>query len=187
MAPSTINSYACAVSNWYKVQALPDPCSDFLVKKAVKGAAQAGVSPDTRQPITPDLLHKLIAALPTICMSLYEAKMFTSVFTLAFFGLFRIGELVCQNKYVANTNALQFDDIVFKNDLMKITICFLKTDQTGKSTAIILQGDANSNICPVNAMREFINIRGCHEGPICCHFGNLSCQDINSTKYLKCQ
>ena len=96
--------------------------------------------------------------------------MFTSVFALAFFGLFRIGELVCKNKYLASNNALQFDDIVFKNDLMKITIRFSKTDQTGKSTAIILKGDANSKICPVSAMRAFINIRGCHEGPIFCHF-----------------
>ena len=82
----------------------------------MKGAAWAGVYPDTRQPITPDLLRKLIGVLPVICMSRYEAKMFTSVFTLAFFGLFRIGELVCQNKYLANNNALQFDDIVFQKN-----------------------------------------------------------------------
>jgi hypothetical protein len=116
------------------------------VKIAVQGAARSGVSPDTRQPITPELLRKLIAVLPTICRSNYEAKMVTSVFVLAFFGLFRIGELVCQNKYLAINNALQFVDIVFKNDLMKITIRFSKTDQTGKSAAIILKGDANSNI-----------------------------------------
>ena len=109
----------------------------------MKGAARAGVSPDTRQPITPDLLSKLIAVLPTVCMSMYEAKMFTSVFTLAYFGLFRISELVCQNKSVADKKALQFSDIVFRNDSMKITIRFSKTDQMGKSTAIILQGAEN--------------------------------------------
>ena len=164
MAPSTINSYVCAVSNWHKVKGFPDPCADFLVRKAMKGAARAGVSPDTRQPITPDLLRKLIAVLPTVCMSMYEAKMFTSVFTLAYFGLFRISELVCQNKSVADRKALQFGDILFKDDSMKITIRFSKTDQMGKSSAIILQGSENSIICPVNAMRDFINSRGCHDG-----------------------
>jgi hypothetical protein len=171
MSPSTINSYVCAVSNWHKVQGLDDPCADFLVRKALKGAARAGVSPDTRQPITPDLLLKLLTVLPIVCMSLYEAKMFTSVFTLAFFGLFRIGELVCQNKTFADKNALQFQDVLFQNELMKITIRFSKTDQLGRSNNIILQGDANSKLCPVKAMKDFINFRGCHNGPMFCHFG----------------
>ena len=65
MAPSTINAYVCAVSNWHKVQGLIDPCANFLVKKSMKGAARAGVSPDTRQPITPDLLRLLFACLDT--------------------------------------------------------------------------------------------------------------------------
>ena len=68
---------------------------------------------------------------------------------------------------------------------MKITIRFSKTDQTGKSTAIILQGDANSNICPVNAMHEFINIRGCHEGPIFCHFGKSFLSRYQFNKVLE--
>ena len=68
---------------------------------------------------------------------------------------------------------------------MKITIRFSKTDQTGKSTAIILQGDANSNICPVTAMREFINARGCHEGPIFCHFGKSFLSRYQFNKVLE--
>jgi hypothetical protein len=183
-SPSTINSYVCAVSNWHKVKGFPDPCANFEVRKAIKGSARAGVSPDTRQPITPDLLKKLIAILPTVCMSMYEAKMFISVFTLAYFGLFRISELVCQNKSVADKKALQFGDILFKNESMKITIRFSKTDQMGKSTAIILQGSENSKICPVNAMRKFIDIRGCHEGPIFCHFGKTFLSRYQFNKVL---
>ena len=45
MAPSTINLYVCAVSNWHKVKGFPDPCADFLVRKAMKGAARARVCP----------------------------------------------------------------------------------------------------------------------------------------------
>ena len=74
MAPSTINSYVCAVSNWHKVQGLPDPCSDFLVKKAIKGAARSGVSPDTRQPITPDLLPNSLQCYPQFACHCMKQK-----------------------------------------------------------------------------------------------------------------
>ena len=86
---------------------------------------------------------------------------------------------------MADINALQFGDILFKEELMKITIRFSKTDQMGKSNAIILQGSANSTICPVNAMRDFINIRGCHTGPIFCHFGKSFLSRYQFNKVLE--
>ena len=142
-APATINSYVCAVSHWHKVKGLDGPCASYLVRKTVRGAARSVGPPNTRLPITPELLRKLIVALPSVCSSTYEAKMFTCVFSLAFFGLFRIGELVCQSTKIANNAALQFDDFVFKDDLMKITIRFSKTDQFGKSTDILLKGKSD--------------------------------------------
>ena len=53
-----------------------DPCATFQVKTALKGAGRDTGAPDARLPITPDMLKKLIAALPMICSSPYEMIMF---------------------------------------------------------------------------------------------------------------
>ena len=124
--PSTINSYVCAISNWHKVQGWSDPCATFKVKTALKGASRDTGAPDARLPITPDMLKKLIASVPIICSSPYEMIMFKCVFVLAFFGLLRLGEILCQNKRDPSSKVLQISDIAFKEDKMKVTIIFSK-------------------------------------------------------------
>jgi hypothetical protein len=62
---------------------------------------------------------------------------------MAFFGLFRIGELVCDSKKVAQRSALTLHDVQMKRNKMKLRIRYSKTDQTGKSCEIIIQGLEN--------------------------------------------
>jgi hypothetical protein len=165
-APATINSYVCAISNWHKTPGWEDPCASFLVKAALKGAGRDAGTPDTRLPITPPLLTKMIDALPHICSSPYEIKLFKCVFLLAFFGLLRIGEMVCQNKYEKTSKVLQITDIAFKKNSMKVDIRFSKTDQKGKSSSLIFQGKLAEKLCPVQGMRNYIAKRGQHAGPL---------------------
>jgi site-specific recombinase XerD len=96
-APTTINTYVSAISTWHKMHKYVDRCEDFNVKRVIKGVAKGGRNPDGRAPITIELLRKLIRALKYVCDSDYEASMFKCVFLMAFFGLFRIGELVCDS------------------------------------------------------------------------------------------
>jgi hypothetical protein len=70
------------------MQGWADPCTSFLVRTALKGASRDTSAPEVRLPITPVLLRKLIAALPMICSSPYEMRMFKCFFVLALFGLF---------------------------------------------------------------------------------------------------
>jgi hypothetical protein len=55
---------------------------------------------DLRAPVNLGLLHKLIRALPIICSSNYQARLFASAFSLLFFGLLRIGEITTDSKSV---------------------------------------------------------------------------------------
>jgi hypothetical protein len=151
------------------VQGWTDPCASFLVKIALKGASRDTGAPDVRLPITPVLLKKLIAALPMICSSPYEMILFKCVFVLAFFGLFRISELVCQNKKDPSSKVLQISDIAFKEEKMKVTIRFSKTDQKGKSSPIVFKSKKGENLCPVQSMKKYITERGHHDGPLFCH------------------
>jgi len=168
-APSTIQSYVCAVTNWHKVMGWPDPCKSFRVKAYLKGVTRDTGAPDPRQPITIDMLTRLISILPHICSSVYETKMFQSAFLLAFFGLFRIGELVCVNKTDHNNKVLQISDIAFKANQMRVIIRFSKTDQTGKSSTLIFEGKANEKLCPVQGMKLFLEKRRFQPGPLFRH------------------
>jgi hypothetical protein len=121
-APSTINYYVTAVSNWHKVKGLDDPCASFIVKRALKGVARTGTTPDTWEPMTIDLLTAICEKLKFVCYSDHEAKMFKSAFCLAFFGLFRIGEFVCANKGTAHKGVLMINDLAFRQNSMKVVI-----------------------------------------------------------------
>jgi hypothetical protein len=62
-APARINTYVSVVSTWHKMHVFIDPCDDFKVKRALKGVARAGKTPDGRAPVTLLLLKKLINAM----------------------------------------------------------------------------------------------------------------------------
>jgi hypothetical protein len=48
---------------------------------------------DTRLSITPDILQRIVSILPGICFNMYENKLFKAAFTLAYWGLLRVGEI----------------------------------------------------------------------------------------------
>ena len=48
---------------------------------------------DCRLPISREMLEQIIKTLPKICNSLYESKLFSAAFSLAFHGMLRVGEL----------------------------------------------------------------------------------------------
>ena len=97
---------------------------------------------DIRKPITVKLLADLIRVLPNICSSLYEAKLFSTIFTLAFFAFLRIGETVESG---LSYHGIQRDEIVMNqnNETMTVTISSSKTDQNGRMTNLIIGNSKN--------------------------------------------
>lgn len=78
------------------------------------------MSQDIRKPITLHMLNNNIGVLPHLCFSDFEATLFQSAFTLAFFALLRVSKVVVLgNKHVT----------VF-NDTIKV-LKHPKTEQTG--------------------------------------------------------
>lgn len=94
---------------------------------------------DDRKPITLDILRKIIVALPSVCTSHYEASLFSAIFTTAFFGYFRIGELV-QNTSKEVGHAIQTSNVryIASNNTIQISLKHSKTDQEGKGSLINL-------------------------------------------------
>ena len=61
---------------------------------------------DIRTPISLELLKKLISSLQWICNSDYEACMFSSAFSLAYFAMLRVSELAVASQSDENGHAL---------------------------------------------------------------------------------
>ncbi|VDI01631.1 Hypothetical predicted protein [Mytilus galloprovincialis] len=124
---------------------------------------------DSRLPITPQILDKLISLLPSVCLSQYETLLFSGLFSLAYFGFFRIGELVV-NKSLAHSHTLSLDDFSFSDNNVSINLKFSKTDQLGKGSLIIIPS-INSHVCPVHLLKKYFIARPKTIGPAFIHFG----------------
>ena len=93
-AYSTVNCYVSAINFKSKLQASSQFLKKFLVQKMLEGLKRSKKSKDTRLPISEKLLLRIINRLEAICSSKYEADLFASAFSLAFYGLLRVGEIV---------------------------------------------------------------------------------------------
>ena len=133
--------------------------------------------------MTIKLLTQICEILRCVCYFDHEAKMFKSAFCLAFFGLFRIGELVCANKETAHKAVLMINDIDFKQNSMRVVIRYSKTDQIGRTATIIIEGNTASTLCPVQATKEYIQSRCQYAGPLYCHFNRTFLSLSHSIKY----
>jgi hypothetical protein len=81
---------------------------------------------DIRRPITVEIL----AFLPQICNSTYEAKFFSADFVLSFRAFLRIGETVESGK---SSHVIQKSDVILNHtdNGVSVTINSSKTDQYG--------------------------------------------------------
>lgn len=120
-------------------------CSDvttgFIVAKVVEGMRRTSEKNDTRFPITPYILQRIVFTLSYICLNSFELKLFKATYILAFWGLFRVGELtVSPSKGMLATHTLLNTDVYFKSDTEKLVINLRssKTDQFNKGSTIVI-------------------------------------------------
>ena len=99
LSPATVTTYISGIGYTHKARGLEDKTNNFLITKMLEDLRRKRVkSSDVRAPVTLDLLRRLIQALQKVCTSNYEACLFYSAYTLAFFALLRIGEIASDNK-----------------------------------------------------------------------------------------
>lgn len=170
---NTARLYVSSISYNCKILNLNDVTNNFLVSKVLEGFRRSFKKSDARLPITPSILSKILATLPRVCINAYELKLFTSAYTLAFWGLFRIGELVVDSSNNSNAahSVLLRSDVCLSEDNTKLSVHLRmsKTDQYGKGTSINIPRSQNT-ICAVSKMVDFLESRPQNDGPLFCHF-----------------
>lgn len=170
LSHSTVNTYISGLSFFSRLNNYEDYTNKFIVRKLIDGVKRSR-SPqlDTRLPISRELLYRIISVLPSICSSSYESRLFSAAFSLAFHGLFRVGELAVGPDSSVNHTLIISDVKVFQSYL-EIYLASSKTDQFGKGITIRIAAQPNKVVCPLVTLSSYLQVRPFVEGPLFCHF-----------------
>ena len=174
LAPQTIKSYLSAVRNLQLSLGLPDPreqSSMPILKRVQAGISRTrmlrGATAHIRLPVTAQLLvriHKFLAS-----SSHPEKGVIWTISVTAFFGFFRLGELLPDSSKAVNpATCLTWGDVAVNDNrdpqMVQIHLKKSKCDQFGAGVDIVL-GRAVPPLCPVSALLSYIEIRGTQPGP----------------------
>ena len=115
---STVTTYLSGLSYDHKTRNLTDYTKSFIISKMLERLRRKNPKKsDIRTPISLELLKKLISSLRWICNSDYEACMFSSAFSLAYFAMLRVSELAVaieENGHALNSMMLLSPKIMVK-------------------------------------------------------------------------
>ncbi|XP_076077485.1 integrase/recombinase xerD homolog [Mytilus galloprovincialis] len=171
MAPSTVKCYISAISFYNKINNYEDMSKLFVVRKMIDGMARSKLKrPDSRLPITIDLLKNIIKILPAFCSSRYEAVLFSSAFSMGFFAFLRVGEMTTACGREGSNHAIKIENVEVTNHNIKIYLASSKTDQLGRGTSIFVARQSDVGICLVKLLQEYLKIRPRIRGQLYCHF-----------------
>lgn len=165
-AVSSIRAYVSAIAYKCRISGLLDPTQNFLVSKLLQGLNRTRRSKDVRLPITPSILVRVLLSLPRVCKTLYEASLFSLAYSLAFYGFFRVGELVVtQAEHGLQIRNVQLID---NDQAISLGLQSSKTDQSGAGVVLVLEA-RDGITCPVRCYQQFISRRPGIGGYLLCH------------------
>ena len=89
-APSTIITCLFAIAERQKACLYPDPTSDYLVIKTIKGVARTHTQVAQLHPLSSRDLSLIIKSVPLSKCSSYTIILLRAMFSLTFFGFLRL-------------------------------------------------------------------------------------------------
>ncbi|OCT65630.1 hypothetical protein XELAEV_18041870mg [Xenopus laevis] len=145
-----------ALAFLFKLRGWTDVTKDFAIKQAFKEFKKGRRSTDIR-PITLNILKGIFSQLSCITHSPFELLLFRLAFSWAFFGVFRISELVSPNR--AGAGGVLREDIKREEQSLLIRIREAKTDKSGKGFMVEQHGVEGFDACPVKCFDEYCRVR----------------------------
>lgn len=145
---STIEQRLAGIAFFHRTANREDPTTHSVVHGVMSGIrrerAQRGETPKQAEPIMREDLYALVEALPDNLTGLRDRALILLQWALAL-----------RQSTVAQ---FEFRDIEFLGKRMRVTIRKSKTDQSGEGTLkeIKMLDDAHARVCPVRAVRTWI-------------------------------
>ena len=152
LKPSTVKAYILAFSKLQKLKKMnPIQFSKSIADYLSMGADHShipNISHSHKQPVT----FKILKSLKSKSKVLEDGVSFWAICSCAFFGSFRMGELVSSSKFEFDSlSTLLWEDIKFKKSYCKIHIKSPKSNNPSGDT-IYLFPFPNKKLCPVKAL-----------------------------------
>ena len=174
LTAQTIKSYLAAVRNTQLSLGLPDPreqSSMPTLKRVQAGIARTrlgrGHPSKIRLPITAKILRQIKQNLEQVAHP--EKLVLWAVCCTAFFGFFRLGELLLPSSTAFNPRLhMAWGDMAVDNpqatSMVRFRLKQSKTDQFGRGVDVIV-GRTGLDLCPVAAVLAYVAERGDQPGP----------------------
>ena len=171
LAPQTIKGYLAAVRSMQISLGLPplrDQSSLPLLKRVIDGIrrqrAIGGKPTRTRLPITVTVLRRMQGTLSTA--NNLDGTAFWAIATSAFFGFFRLGELLIKTE-AAYHQHLSWGDVAIDDrsaaTMVKFHLRKSKCDQFGTG-ADVLVDRTGCQLYPIAAILAYLKVQGDHPG-----------------------
>lgn len=152
LSPTSIRSKLSAITNWHHIHSWENPTDQFIVRKALLGAAN--LTPACVPPcglVMPAVLVALIQVLKQLQLPRYNILLFRAMCLLSFFAFLRISE------YTDSRHNLASDDVILLEAAVKVTFRSFKFSRN--STLEILLPQTLSRLCPFTALSDYITLR----------------------------
>ena len=169
----------------HKLKGLRDPTKSFLIQKLMTALSRQRTA-DVRLPVTKPVLNQLVRSLNFTNSSAWQRSLFGSMFLIAFYGLFRIGELAAKSMNLASS-VVQYHSLTFLTSnglphIAKIRISEYKHNPSKRPFNILIAREDSPSLCPVTALLEYTRLRGHRPGPLFCNadFSPVSFHQFNT-------
>jgi integrase len=150
---ATVQQAMSAISAAHGTAGLPSPKEDARLRQVIRGIRrELGVAQREAKPIMAAHIKAMVAALPGGLRGVRNR----ALLLVGFSGGFRRSELV----------GLVVSDVVFTAEGLEVTVRRSKTDQEGRGMLKALPYSGNPELCPVRALRAWLDGAGITEGPV---------------------
>jgi integrase len=157
-AVATLRKRAAAIARAHTARGLADPCRSAHVRQVLSGIARRhGVAQKKKDALT---LNRLQAVLFEFDDSLQDTRD-RAIILLGFAGAFRRSELA----------ALDVENLRWETRGLVVTLRRSKTDQEGKGREIGIPALDVAELCPVRALRAWLEAAHITNGPLFRTFG----------------
>ena len=162
LAPSSIVTYVSAIGYVHKICNVFDPTTQFVVQKVLGAITKLHSKSDSRLPITQFILHRLVDSVDKVVNDDYQIHLIKVMFLIAFYGLFRVGEITTQTSGVISLYLNQLQ--VFDNRFV-LTISMYKNNKSNKPFDIVVHC-LKGPYCPYISMLKYLHVRKYDDGPL---------------------
>ena len=168
--PPRQSRHVSVLSYVHKLTNFPDPTKQFLVQKILAAHSKLYSSPDVRLPITHNVLQQLVLTLDHTKSSAYQRLLHQTMFLVAFYGFFRVGDLTAKDAILKPLVQIQDLHFQFKDNCVTaatIVITDFKHNSGRRPFSVVLDCATGTKFCPVNYLR-YCSMQGTTPGALFC-------------------